>query len=175
MGVTAVAIVVAVTTVAVILTRPGSKRLTATPSPVDQPLSAQHTLRGASAASNGVARTVNACSLLARTEVRAVIGAGDPPERSQVGDGADECTWLTTGIGPSVVIQAGQGADQFGRRFNTTDQDISGIGDQAAGDSLHPGEVLARRGSEWVEVFVQNTSADRDNAESLVRDALRSL
>jgi hypothetical protein len=120
-------------------------------------------------------RATNACGLLTNTEIDAVMPSSRPPARTQVGDGADECTWLSKGDGPSVVVQTGASAAQFASRFTTTDKDISGLGDQAAGDTMHPGELLARRGTLWVEVFVQNSSADGTNAKALIRAALSRL
>ena len=127
-----------------------------------------------------VVRNVDSCALLSTTKIESVLGTTSfkPPARSQTGDGSDECTYLTSSGGPTVTVQSGTALSQFASRFKTTNQNISGIGSQAAEYSNFPGAaILARQGSKWVDVYVEylpSTLALPD-AETLAAAALNQM
>jgi hypothetical protein len=127
-----------------------------------------------------VLRNVDSCALLSTAKIEYVLGSTSlkPPARSQTGDGSDECTYLTSSGGPTVTVQAGTALAQFASRFETTSQNIPGIGSQAAEYSNFPGAaILARQGSKWVDVYIEYVPPTRalPDAETLAAAALNQL
>jgi hypothetical protein len=129
-----------------------------------------------------IVRDVDSCALLPSAEVDSVLGTASvkPPSRyDSVGYGWDSCTYLTTSDnGPAVDVQAGTAISGFAARYKTTNDDISGIGDQAAIYTNVPGAaVLARQGSKWVDVTVEYLPVEEatPEAESLAKAALHEL
>jgi hypothetical protein len=125
-------------------------------------------------------RDVNACSLLSTAQIESVLGTTrfEPPNRYGSSYGWDECTHLTGGGGPAVTVQAGTALSQFAVRYKISNRDLPGIGNQAA-VTIYPSgtTILARRGTEWVEVAVEYVPSNQAmaDAEVLAKSALDRL
>jgi len=121
-------------------------------------------------------QTGNPCALLTADEVQNVAGDNRGPARTTTGDDAEQCSWIgVSGSGPNVVIQIGTTEEQFASRLARTDDPIHGLGDQAAGIVQFPGQMLARKGTSWVYVYVDGTSQDRAFALELTTRVLKRL
>ena len=110
------------------------------------------------------------CQLLTTDQVSAVIGYASQPQSTTTGDGSSECTWL--GGTESIVIQTGDTAAQFLTRMRDVPQPYPGLGDQAGVDPKFAGKVVTRRGTIWIEVFVENTADPRTDALKVAREVL---
>jgi hypothetical protein len=127
------------------------------------------------------ARNVDSCALLSTAQIESTTGTRtfDPPARDESSHGWDECTFPAASGGPAVTVQAGMALSQFATRDKSSNRDVRGIGSQAAVTFSTSGTaILARQGSDWVEVVVNDLPSRQqamDDAEILARSALQRL
>jgi Domain of unknown function (DUF1707) len=127
------------------------------------------------------ARNVDSCTLVSTAQIESVTGTGivGPPARHQSSQGWGECSYPTASGGPAVTVQAGTALSQFTTRDKSATRDVHGLGSQAAVAFSSSGTtILARQGSDWVEVAVRYLPSRQeamDDAETLARSALDRL
>jgi Domain of unknown function (DUF1707) len=127
------------------------------------------------------ARNVDSCALVSTAQIESATGAGtfDSPVRYQSSHGWDECTYPAGSGGPAVTVEAGTALSQFTTRDKSSNRAVHGLGSQAAVTFSQSGTtILARQGSDWVEVvvkFLPSRQQAMDDAEILATSALHRL
>jgi hypothetical protein len=127
------------------------------------------------------ARNVDSCALLSTAQIENATGTRtfDPPARDESSQGWDECTYSAASGGPAVTVQAGKALSQFATRDKSSNRAVRGIGSQAAVTFSPSGTaILARQGSDWVDVevkYLPSRQQAMDDAEILARSALDRL
>lgn len=129
------------------------------------------------------ARNVDSCALVSSAQIESVTGTSkvNPTARYESSHGWGECTYSAGGGGPAVTVEAGTALSQFTARYKSSNRDVHGLGSQAAVTVSPSGTgttILARQGSDWVEVVVKNLPSQQqamEEAETLARSALDRL